>query len=513
MPDGRDARHTPGAHNRPRQSFGDRNQFSIGPPAQQGFAEPMPPLAFAPTRSPQLEPGYRTDELSSSPSNRFDYIPHMDINHNPNGGMGHGMQFNESRQPISPPMRALDAPMPPTFQSNPTMNTYDGPFPASFPARPSGFAFGPSSATTSTATSTAFGNLAYMVRPEANGFAPSRKSEELGSSPPVSSAITFQMRNLHSDRLRQSQHIASSLPMSKGLIGRGADVSSDDDDDDFIDFLPADIGDDILTPAERKRRASRNHDDAPHGRQSASVFGSPPDSKFGSPSNASPSGWGILHARKQRDEHHQVYGSSPHGPIGSPLRNSSLHPDGAARHGGGNEKENSGSPLIRPIARPSPSHLSGDVSPFGMQQSPPDRRTAGGIGMLSQQLKNTRLRDQAQDQPTSHLQTPRSTSNSSALSNSSAPGVGNGRLDRAVSATSISRSDRIDEESGIFQMDEQDEERRSIEHDRQMGTRKNPWNDTTADLSGDSGKSSPALGMARKTGLGAWNKKLNGTGR
>lgn len=507
MSDGRDARHT--SHNRARQPFGGRNQFSIGPPAQQGYSEHTPPIAFAPTRSPQLEPAYRIDELSSSPPIRYDYIPHMDITHNTNGGMGNGMQFSDSRQPISPPMRALDAPMPPTFQSVPPMNTYDGPFPASFPARPSGFAFGPASATTSTATSTAFGNLAYMVRPEASGMAPSRKSAESGSSPPASSEIPFQIRTLHSDRLRQPQHVASSLPMSKGLVGRAADVSSDDDDD-FIDFLPADIGDDILTLAERKRRASRNHEDTPYSRQSASAVGSPPDSKFGSPSNASPSGWGILYARKQREETHQVYGSSPHGPVGSPLRNLSLHPDAATRHGGGNEKENSGSPLIRPIARPSPTHLSGDVSPFGMQQSPPDRRAAGGIGMLSQQLKNTRLRDPPQDQHASHLQTPRITSNSSALSNSSAPGSANARLDRVVSATSTSRSDRIDEEAGIFKMDEQDEECHSIEHDRQMGTRTHPWNDTTADLSGESGKSSPGLGMARKSGLGAWNMNTNG---
>jgi hypothetical protein len=129
-----------------------------------------------------------------------------------------------------------------------------------------------------------------------------------------------------------------------------------------------------MTPQEKARRGSRNAED--ESRLIHSGTGTPNNetaTKFGSPSNASPSRWGPLFQRhqQQKEEEDKAAASraSAFGHVGSPLRNSSLHP--------------SGSPSSRPIARPT---VSGDSSPF--IASPPRQST---MSIISQQLQRTRL--------------------------------------------------------------------------------------------------------------------------
>lgn len=136
-------------------------------------------------------------------------------------------------------------------------------------------------------------------------------------------------------------------------------------------------------------------------------------------------------------------GASAFGHVGSPLRNSTLHP-GA-------------SPSLRAMQRPT----SGDTSPF--VSSPP--RTHASMSMISQQLQRTRLspRDEAgvTSNPTSnpgptHPGINRLTSGSSIGSSSGRLG----NLDRAVSSSSINR-ERIEEEQGLFSMEEEEDLKKS----------------------------------------------------
>lgn len=517
--------------NRPmRQPFSSgQADFSNELAAQQGFPEYVRPNDQAATHPMPISRDREFQQFSASPHHYpYDYTGQPDPPIGANGHLQYGSPTGEMltrNLPISPPIRAMDATIPETFQSNPsTSAALDGPWPASVPSR---FGIGPAPATTSTVTSTAFGNLGYMARPEANGKTNGGRLEDLGSSPSAQSGNgnAFAKRMLHSDRLRQQQPLASSLPMSRPQMrGRQAALTNDSDDDESFDLLPGALGDEIMTPAERLRRFSRNHEDAPsvRGSHSGLAVGSPPDSssRYGSPPNmslpqaisgASVSRWGPSSNKKQREEafggyngHNgelQSYGSSPHGPIGSPLRNASLPPVPQARSSAHADTDTStASPSIRPIARPPSSHLSGDVSPFGMH-SPPDRR--GGLGSLGQQLKNTRLRDSIPQEASStlHPQSARSSSNTSVQSSS-------GRLDRAVSAMSISRSDRIDEEPSMFEMDEQDQARSSLEG-------RAPWGGSNPDLeASESGRSSPgsALGMGVKRGS-TKGRRTSGLGR
>lgn len=432
---------------RNQHPYGERSRFTIGPPAQHGFGEQMPTNGM-------------NDDLSTSPG-RTEQFPYMDNGYNFNGSMQYGSPLNDSRQPISPPMRAQDAIIPPTFQDHPSALRMDA-WPASMPS--GGFAIGRSPPTTSTATPNAFANLGYMARPDATSHANGDRSTKLGSSPPNTYDKPLPNRMLQSNRLRQEGSIASSLPMSRPLMHRVHDIPTDESsDDESFGLLPGNLDDDILTPAERKRRASRSQEDAPH----RTGLHSNPDSKYGSPTAHSPPAWGPLSARKHREDNQarEVYGSSPHGPIGSPLRNATLHPNSAATAGRSSmEKENANSPSIKPIPRPPSDHLNGDITPFGLASSP--RSNGAGLSTLSQQLKNTRLRD---------------------VSASTEAGAQAQRLpsSRVVSG----KSDRLEDDSDIFAMDSGDES--------------------------DRGNLDPTSGV--KPGLAwgaadAWGKKTNGSG-
>lgn len=492
MADGTDARKM--QHG--RQPFRQQNQvpFHIGPPADAGLHEPgQPGIYNMPTQQHPLqqgEPHQRFDELLLASQNRpLESLSNIDSTYNSRAPSQYGSPPAESRYaPTSPPMKAMDATIPPTFDSNGAINfAFDGP--ASLPSR---FGFGTSSATTSTANSQAFANLDFMARRDVSeGY---NRPGFLASSPPGADNQGFPSRVLHSDRFRQPDKLASSLPMSRPIprSSQSRPFADESSDDENLNLLPDALSDEIMTPEEKMRRFSRQDEEAGGSvRHSLSNIGSLPDSKFGSPTNASPSGWGPIFARKPREESAaNDFSSSPYGHVGSPLRNSSLHPEA--------------SPSMKAVSRPRSSHPSGDVSPFGMS-SPPDRerRSGGGLGMLSQQLKNTRLRDNttALDSVPSgqSLQLPptqagRSVSQTSAPSSSA---LTSSKMDRAVSSTSITRSDRIDEEPSIFEMEEEDLRRREQEKQKRLSGQSpgSPWNNPRAELGEHSGRSRPGLGL------------------
>jgi len=241
---------------------------------------------------------------------------------------------------------------------------------------------------------------------------------------------------------------------SMGLARRGmlsASVGArgpvDDFETDLGEGLLPDSLSELLTPQERMRQSSRDHgnnDGNPLShRPSFSRLGASPtmsEMKVGSPSGmaSSPSrflsffGKPRANSNSEGGEPTPIPETSPFGHVGSPLRNSSLHP--------------SASPSLRALPRP----VSGEGSSF--VASPPRQAS---MGMLSQQLGRTHISPRASEETVSGLGAPsmhpgivRATSGSSATS---------GRLgmDRAVSSSSIGR-ERIDEEQGLFSMEEED---------------------------------------------------------
>lgn len=256
----------------------------------------------------------------------------------------------------------LDAPLPSSFDSN-GVSYYarQGPIASSVPTKfglesPPGSVGAARDGRTSEALkslhSSAFGD---DTRDRFNGIPSSPPSEEY-----------FGKRAMHSHRFAKSKVLSASLPKAVDQDWEAGFTFEED-------YLP-DTLKDLMTPQEKARRGSRNADE--EGRLTHSETGTPNNetaSKFGSPSNASPSRWGPLFQRhqQQKEEEEKAAASraSAFGHVGSPLRNSSLHP-GA-------------SPSSRPIAR---AGASGDSSPF--IASPPRQST---MSIISQQLQRTRL--------------------------------------------------------------------------------------------------------------------------
>ena len=259
-------------------------------------------------------------------------------------------------------LSVLDAPLPSSFDSN-GVSYYarQGPIASSVPTKfglesPPGSVGAARDGRTSEALkslhSSAFGD---DTRDRFNGIPSSPPSEEY-----------FGKRAMHSHRFAKSKVMSASLPKAVDQDWEAGFTFEED-------YLP-DTLKDLMTPQEKARRGSRNADE--EGRLIHSGTGTPNNetaSKFGSPSNASPSRWGPLFQRhqQQKEEEEKAAASraSAFGHVGSPLRNSSLHP-GA-------------SPSSRPIARP---NVSGDTSPF--IASPPRQSS---MSIISQQLQRTRL--------------------------------------------------------------------------------------------------------------------------
>ncbi len=363
--------------------------------------------------------------------------PNMDI---PTFDMGfvasrpdsnYGSPRDESRLPLSPAIKglsALDAPLPASFDSNGvSWIARNGPVAASVPSK-----FG---LLESPKPSEALRTLHDAVY--GNGDRGQAVSSNLGSTPPTTMADPIGPRIMHSQRFTKPKMMSASLPRA---------AVNDDWDSTFAfeeDFIPNSLHE-LLTPQEKMRRFSRSavEDEGLNTRMSLSGIGTPADSssKVGSPLASSPSRFGPLVSRQRRDEDLATQNTmitSGFGHVGSPLRNSTLHP-GA-------------SPALRAISRPTP----GDISPHFA--SPP-RQTS--MSMISQQLQRTRLS--------------RAESSSGSIE-SAGPGPGSGKLggmgttatklDRVVSSSSVNHNrtvSSIDEEPGeVFSMEEEEDPRRS----------------------------------------------------
>jgi hypothetical protein len=275
----------------------------------------------------------------------------------------------------------------------------------------------------------------------------------LGSSPPESVEQPTGRRVLHSElAANRSRGI-----MSSSVGARPVFKDDEWDDSDMIgkfeeDLLPNSLSD-LLTPQEKMRRFSRDQADLDANsfshRGSMSRLGASPgasDFKMGSPNGttSSPSRFQSLWGKSQPTYNGGFESGSPgasaFGHVGSPLRNSSLHP-GA-------------SPNLRAMNRPT----SGDASPF---VSSPPRHTS--LSMLSQQMQRTRLGPQ--ETGTGLITHPMSNPTSNPIhpginrvTSASSVGSQGGRLgiDRAVSSSSINR-ERIEEEQGLFSMEEEED--------------------------------------------------------
>lgn len=372
-----------------------------------------------------------------SNASRYDNLPYIDTSYNSHPGSKYGSPRDDSRLPLSPVahLSALDAPMPASFDSQGiSYMARHGPVAASVPSK-----FGLESPPSSLPKKTALPSDALRnLHDSAFGRESRTKASILGSSPLGSGDEGFGQRIMHSRRITKPRMVSSSLPRARAS-------ATDDWDETFSfageeDFLPTSLHD-LLTPQEKMRRLSRTEQDPNALRESLSGLGTPAEysSKVGSPSTASPSRYGALFARQRReDDNNPSANISAFGHVGSPLRNSSLHP-GAS-----------------PSLRASSGHtISGDMSPYFA--SPPRQPS---MSMISQQLSRTRLASRAPDSTNTDAGAiPNSNNNAlhpGSARHASAPGSTS--LNRALSSASTSTK-RIDEEQadGVFPMEEEED--------------------------------------------------------
>lgn len=380
-------------------------------------------------------------------------IPTIDTTFSSHPGSAYGSP-PDGRLPVSPVQRGLsvlDAPLPASFDSQGiSLYARTGPVAASVPAR-----FGMESSPPSSLPSKPIGESTALRNLHNSAFGDDSRHDKssLASSPPIAADEPVGRRIMHSERWSRPKMMSASL-------GARPPLSVNDEwDENFAfeeDMLPNSLHD-LLTPQEKLRRFSRNAEE--ETRLSLSGVGTPAESssKVGSPSTASPSRFGALFSRqKMENSEAAAAGASAFGHVGSPLRNSSLHP-GA-------------SPSLRPISKPT----SGDISPF--VSSPPRQAS---MSMITQQLQRTRLSSRVAE---SSSDAPVPPGMARVASGSSTGSTGPGRLDRAVSGTSVGR-ERIEEEQELFSMDD----------DPDMKKKKTNWKRSSGGL-WTLGKASPRLG-------------------
>ncbi|KAF2878082.1 hypothetical protein BDV95DRAFT_480378 [Massariosphaeria phaeospora] len=412
---------------------------------------------------------------------QYDMIPTIDTTFSSYPGSNYGSPPNENGHlPMSPVMKGLnvmDVQLPASFDSQGVSHIARyGPIASSVPARILG-----SSPPSSFQESPALRNLHDSAYGDNSR---GRAGVVLGASPPESIEQPVGRRIMHSERVanRPKNRLSAS-------VGARAPLAMNDDWDEAEligkfeeDLLPSSLND-LLTPQEQMRRFSRDHGDNDSNslshRTSLSRLGVSPtasDMKTGSPSaaTASPSRFQSLWGKSRPTPYDQGFesgslpGASAFGHVGSPLRNSSLHP-GA-------------SPALRAIPRP----ISGDAS---LLLSSPPRQAS--MSMISQQLQRTRLTSRASDE--NGLQGIPTHPGVNRVTSASSIGSSGGRLglDRAVSSSSINR-ERIEEEQGLFSMEEEED----------MNTKSKDGASTTSSTSnkrlsglswGSGGKQSPNL--------------------
>jgi hypothetical protein len=398
--------------------------------------------------TPQYSPFQSQDDAYPPPGGPIMDIPTIDTTYISHSSSAYGSpreedanRFGLGLSPGRHTLTAMDAPLPASFDSNGvSWIARHGPVAASVPSKfgldsPShslGYAKdGRTSEALKSLHNSAFGD---DTRDAFNGVA---------ASPVMLSEEYFGRRPMHSQRSAKTKISSASLPKPA--------MRNDNywDPDDFLDqheeiLLPESISH-LLTPEERVRRGSRSAEDRigedrfnddrfgdDDSRAIHSGNGTPIDgpSKFGSPSNASPSSrFGSFFQRQQREEKSRA---SQFGHVGSPL---------------GNTIQIGSLPNPRASSR---SFSSGDAF------SPP-RQAAPSI--LSQQLSRVRLGDAV----TIGISNGRGTS---------IP-VGSARrteIDRQVSSSSIGTgrfTTPIDEEQPeVFSMDPEDNKEREKEKEK-----------------------------------------------
>ncbi len=458
---------SPDAYPNPPSALANSLLHAPAPIPSIGLSYAYPhPDDFSPLQS--IPPPLNPDMLPTTADMGF--MPYADSNY--------GSPRDESRYPISPAIKglsALDAPLPASFDSNGiSWIARNGPVAASVPSKfglespPRSFREPPASDALRSLHDSAYGNGERS------------RLSAMASTPPSAAAEASGLRMMHSQRYTKPKTMSASLPRQG---------HTDDWDSTFTfeeDFIPNSLQE-LLTPQEKMRRFSRsNNGEEENGslgaRFSLSGLGTPGESssKVGSPIASSPSRFGPLFSRQRREEEGSGLGTGMGvGHVGSPLRNSTLHP-GA-------------SPSLRAINRPTP----GDVSPYFT--SPPRQSS---MSMISQQLQRTRL--SKSDTPTTTISATAG-SGAGGIDNSSffptmasggrsAAAGGNGvsasgRLDRAVSSSSMNNSrsvPSIDEEPGeVFSMEEVDDTRRASNGGGAGGI---SWN------AAPGGRSSPFIG-------------------
>ncbi|KUI63287.1 Zinc finger protein LEE1 [Cytospora mali] len=291
------------------------------------------------------------------------------------------LAFGLSPMAVAKGLSAMDAPLPASFDSNGISHAARyGPWPASVPNK---FGLESPSPSLSNAKDSRTSETLKMLHTSAFGssdhLSPSHlggETEVMGSSPPVPPIGDefFGRRAMHSSsgKYARPRMLSASVPK----VDR-------DWEDNFLfleeDYVPGELANDLLTPAEKARRGSLravDGSDQPSG--DASKYGSP----FGS---GSPSRWGSLFQRQKEEESGQsalgksLKGVSSFGHVGSPLRNSSLA---------------SGMDMIgRTNGNSSRPSLAGSRTGSGTES----------LSALTQQIQRTRLNDDSNPTSSPHL--------------------------------------------------------------------------------------------------------------
>lgn len=392
--------------------------------AQQANGAPLPFGHQIPSYSDQELALQQQQQMRENlPTIATGYVSHPESKY--------GSPRDDSRNPISPigHLSVLDAPMPASFDSQGiSYIARHGAVAASVPSK-----FGLESPPNSLPVKTALPMDAVRnLHSSVYGRESRTRGLDIGSSPPGSGDEGFGQRIMHSQRVAKPGIMSTSLPRARGS-------GTDDWDDVFSfggeeDFLPTSLYD-LLSPEAKMRRPSRTEQDSKSHRESLSGVGTPADSasKVGSPHNGSPSRYGALFARQKQEEANNS--ASTFGHVGSPLRNSSLHP------------------LASPNLRAT--KTSGDMSPSFA--SPPRQSS---MSIISQQLARAKLSSQAPE--CSPNEGPAYNNNNLLPGLARHPSSSSNLSNRAVSSGSIAGTGRIEEEQdGVFSMeDDTDDHRR-----------------------------------------------------
>lgn len=340
-----------------------------------------------PRYTSQLPPQEEFTGAHGQPQPPYDSIPTIDAGLASDAGSKYGSPVEDVRFPMSPNnhLTALDAPLPASFDSQGISHAARyGPVAASMPSK---FGLELSPPAQRPGRSDAIRNLRDIYGPDLR-----KPSSNIGSSPPAPED-SIGPRFMHSARPVKPRMLSASVPRPTVL---------DDWDENFPmeeDYLPMNLHDDVLTPQEKLRRLSRTDHDLGSSHRDVSGLGmtSSSFSKTGSPLASSPSRFGALFAKqRQRKEEDSVGSSFPH--IGSPLRESSLHPAASPSLGPiGSRASHDGSPFFAsPGRQSSMSMISEQLSGTSLHPAPPRRPSAAPSGRLDRTISSTKIEEEEQ---------------------------------------------------------------------------------------------------------------------